>query len=111
MPSDTGPATDPTILTDPTLTDHAARNRSMWDDYSDEYQAEHGDELAARGGLRLGNDARYPNPSCASSATSSVATSSNSVAAPRNGRSRWPSSAPARLGWTCRNDSSSTLAG
>ena len=54
MPSDTGPTTDPTILTDPTLTDHAARNRSMWDDYSDEYQAEHGDELAFRGGLAWG---------------------------------------------------------
>ena len=43
-----------------------------------------------------------PNPSCASSATLSVATSSSSVAAPLNGRSRWPGWAPARLGWTCR---------
>jgi SAM-dependent methyltransferase len=43
MPSDTGP-----------LTDHAARNRAMWDDYSDEYQAKHGEELVFRDGLAWG---------------------------------------------------------
>ena len=47
MPSDTGP--DPA-----TLTDHAARNRAMWDGYSDEYQATHGDDLAASGGYAWG---------------------------------------------------------
>jgi methyltransferase family protein len=36
------------------LTEHAARNRAMWDGYSDEYQATHGDELAASGGLAWG---------------------------------------------------------
>src|SRR3954471_16144555 len=36
--------------TGPTLTEHEARNRAMWDDYSDEYQAKHGDHLAASGG-------------------------------------------------------------
>jgi SAM-dependent methyltransferase len=41
MPSDTGPAA---------LTEHAARNRAMWDGLADEYQAEHGDDLAASGG-------------------------------------------------------------
>jgi SAM-dependent methyltransferase len=39
MPSDTGPA---------------ARNRAMWDDYSDEYQAKHGQDLAASGGYAWG---------------------------------------------------------
>ena len=43
MPSDTGP-----------LTDHAARNKAMWDDYSDEYQAKHGAELVFRDGLAWG---------------------------------------------------------
>ena len=49
MPSDTGSPIDPA-----TLTDHAARNRAMWDDYSDEYQANHGDDLAASGGYAWG---------------------------------------------------------
>jgi SAM-dependent methyltransferase len=49
MPNDTGPTIDPA-----TLTDHAARNRAMWDDYSDEYQATHGDDLAASGGYAWG---------------------------------------------------------
>lgn len=44
MSSDTGP----------TLTEHEARNRAMWDDYSDEYQAKHGDDLAASGGYAWG---------------------------------------------------------
>jgi SAM-dependent methyltransferase len=48
MPNDAG-ATDPA-----TLTDHAARNRAMWDDYSDQYQATHGDDLAASGGYAWG---------------------------------------------------------
>jgi len=43
MPSDTGP-----------LTDHAARNKAMWDDYSDEYQAKHSEELVFRDGLAWG---------------------------------------------------------
>src|SRR5262245_16182086 len=43
MPSDTGP-----------MTDHATRNRAMWDDYSDEYQAKHGEELVFRDGLAWG---------------------------------------------------------
>lgn len=44
MSSDTGP----------TLTEHEARNRAMWDGYSDEYQAKHGDHLAASGGYAWG---------------------------------------------------------
>ena len=48
MPSDTG-SPDPV-----TLTDHAARNRAMWDGYSDEYQATHGGDLAASGGYAWG---------------------------------------------------------
>jgi SAM-dependent methyltransferase len=40
--------------TGPTLTEHEARNRAMWDDYSDEYQAKHGDDLAASGGYAWG---------------------------------------------------------
>jgi SAM-dependent methyltransferase len=43
---------DPTEL--PALTDHAARNRSSWDAYSDEYQARHGGQLADSGGLAWG---------------------------------------------------------
>lgn len=45
MPSDSDP-TD--------LTEHEARNRVMWDHYSDEYQAKHGDELVFVGGLAWG---------------------------------------------------------
>ena len=44
--------TDPTEL--PHLTDHAARNQGMWDAFSDEYQARHGEQLAASGGLAWG---------------------------------------------------------
>jgi len=36
------------------LTKHAARNRAMWDGYSDEYQATHGGDLAASGGYAWG---------------------------------------------------------
>jgi SAM-dependent methyltransferase len=46
--------TDETAATPDGLTEHAARNREMWDGYSDEYQAKHGDELAASGGLAWG---------------------------------------------------------
>ena len=49
MPSDSGPTIDPA-----TLTDHAVRNRAMWDNYSEEYQAAHGDDLAASGGYAWG---------------------------------------------------------
>jgi SAM-dependent methyltransferase len=49
MPSDTDPTIDPAALTD-----HAARNRAMWDGFSDEYQAKHGGELVFRGGLAWG---------------------------------------------------------
>ena len=45
---------DETAETPDGLTEHAARNRAMWDGYSDEYQATHGDELAASGGLAWG---------------------------------------------------------
>ena len=38
----------------PGLTSHAAHNRAMWDAYSDEYQALHGEELADSGGLAWG---------------------------------------------------------
>jgi SAM-dependent methyltransferase len=38
----------------PAPTEDEARNRAMWDDYSDEYQAKHGDELAASGGYAWG---------------------------------------------------------
>jgi SAM-dependent methyltransferase len=44
--------TDPTEL--PGLTEHEARNRASWDAYSDEYQAKHGGQLAASGGLAWG---------------------------------------------------------
>jgi len=40
--------------TDDGLTAHAARNRAIWDGYSDEYQAKHGDQLAVSGGLAWG---------------------------------------------------------
>ena len=40
--------------TGPGLTEHEARNRAMWDGYSDEYQAKHGDTLAASGGYAWG---------------------------------------------------------
>lgn len=36
------------------LTPHAARNRATWNDYSDEYQQRHGEQLAASGGLAWG---------------------------------------------------------
>jgi len=36
------------------LTEHAARNRAMWDGYSDEYQSKHGEQLADSGGLAWG---------------------------------------------------------
>jgi SAM-dependent methyltransferase len=36
------------------LTPHEAHNRAMWDAYSDEYQAKHGAQLAASGGLAWG---------------------------------------------------------
>lgn len=49
MPSETGPSIDPA-----TLTDHAARNKAMWDDYSDEYQAKHRDDLTANAGYAWG---------------------------------------------------------
>jgi len=39
--------TDPT---EPPPTDHVARNRAMWDGYSDEYQERHGGQLADSGG-------------------------------------------------------------
>jgi SAM-dependent methyltransferase len=46
------------MTTDPfdpsSLTDHATRNRESWDAYSDEYQARHGGQLAASGGLAWG---------------------------------------------------------
>jgi SAM-dependent methyltransferase len=41
------------MTTDPTEqapTDHVARNRAMWDGYSDEYQERHGGQLAESGG-------------------------------------------------------------
>ncbi len=49
MPSDAGPRFDPA-----SLTAHAASNKAMWDDYSDEYQAKHGSDLAASGGFAWG---------------------------------------------------------
>jgi SAM-dependent methyltransferase len=36
------------------LTPHEAHNQAMWDAYSDEYQAKHGAQLAASGGLAWG---------------------------------------------------------
>lgn len=50
MPNDTGSPADSAGA----LTDHAARNRAMWDDYSDEYQTKHGGDLAASGGFAWG---------------------------------------------------------
>jgi len=38
----------------PGLTAHAARNQGLWDEYSDEYQAKHGGQLAESGGLAWG---------------------------------------------------------
>jgi SAM-dependent methyltransferase len=49
MPRDTGAPIGPAALTD-----HAARNQAMWDGYSDEYQTEHGADLAASGGYAWG---------------------------------------------------------
>ena len=43
---------DPTDLD--RLSDHEVRNRDGWDAYSDEYQAKHGEQLAASGGLAWG---------------------------------------------------------
>jgi SAM-dependent methyltransferase len=43
--------TDPT---EPALTDHIARNRALWDGYSDEYQERHGRQLADSGGAAWG---------------------------------------------------------
>ena len=54
MPSESGAASDPGAPAE-----HAARNRAMWDDYSDEYQARHGEDLAESGGLAWGT-ARIP---------------------------------------------------
>jgi len=45
---------DDATATDEGLSEHEARNQAMWDGYSDEYQAKHGDQLAARGGLAWG---------------------------------------------------------
>lgn len=53
MPDDTTnaiPATAPA----PALTPHAARNQAMWEGWSDEYQAKHGDFLEASGGYAWG---------------------------------------------------------
>ncbi len=36
------------------LNDHERRNRTMWNDYSDEYQSRHGRQLADSGGLAWG---------------------------------------------------------
>lgn len=38
----------------PALSSHAATNRARWDELSDEYQARHGGQLAASGGLAWG---------------------------------------------------------
>jgi SAM-dependent methyltransferase len=38
----------------PGLTDHEARNRAMWDGYSDEYQERHGEQLEESSGLAWG---------------------------------------------------------
>jgi SAM-dependent methyltransferase len=54
MPSESGAVSDPGAPAE-----HAARNRAMWDDYSDEYQARHGEDLAESGGL-AGGTARIP---------------------------------------------------
>ena len=54
MPSRSGAASDPGAPVE-----HAARNRAIWDDYSDEYQARHGEDLAESGGLAWGT-ARIP---------------------------------------------------
>jgi SAM-dependent methyltransferase len=45
---------DDTTPMDDGLTEHAARNRAMWDGYSDEYQSKHGEQLAASGGVAWG---------------------------------------------------------
>jgi SAM-dependent methyltransferase len=39
---------------EPALSSHAATNRTRWDELSDEYQARHGGQLAASGGLAWG---------------------------------------------------------
>ncbi|PEG37517.1 methyltransferase type 11 [Mycolicibacterium agri] len=51
----TNDADVPDVATDDAaLTDHAARNRAMWDGFSDEYQAKHADDLVVCGGLAWG---------------------------------------------------------
>jgi len=37
-------------MSEPGLTPHAEHSRRMWDGYSDEYQSQHGEQLAASGG-------------------------------------------------------------
>jgi SAM-dependent methyltransferase len=54
VPSESDAASNPCAPAE-----HAARNRAMWDDYSDEYQARHGEDLTASGGLAWGT-ARIP---------------------------------------------------
>jgi SAM-dependent methyltransferase len=39
---------------EPGLSEYGARNRRLWDEQSDKYQAEHGPQLAAKGGLAWG---------------------------------------------------------
>ena len=41
-------------MSDRSLSAHAARNRALWDHRSDEYQAQHGPQLAAAGGAAWG---------------------------------------------------------
>jgi hypothetical protein len=67
----------------------------MWDGYSDEYQATHGDELAASGGLAWGTT-QIPEADLQVLGESPVTTSSSSAAAPPSGRSLSRSSAPDR---------------
>jgi hypothetical protein len=37
-------------MDEPALTPHAEHNRRIWDQYSDQYQSEHGQQLADSGG-------------------------------------------------------------
>jgi SAM-dependent methyltransferase len=41
-------------MDEPSASSHAARNRQLWDERSDAYQAQHGAQLAAAGGLAWG---------------------------------------------------------
>ena len=98
-------ADDRTVTqTDDGLTAHAARNRAIWDGYSDEYQAKHGDQLAVSGGLAWGTT-QVPEADIHVLGDVAGRDILELGAAPRSGRSGSRSWVPGRSGWTCRSGS------